>query len=379
MHPHRRVVRTIHHDVNEKPFLVIWEVTRACQLVCKHCRAEAQHRPDPRELGFDEGRALLDQLASYDHPRPMLVLTGGDCFERPDLVDLVRYGTEQGLHISISPSVTPLFTREKLTALRAAGGKAMSVSLDGARPATHDNFRGFPGTFERTVEATKMIREEGFRLQINTTLTRANIGEAPQMLANAIEMGAFMWYIFLLVPTGRGAQLEALSADEREDVLHWLHDVSDRIAIKTTEAPQYRRIALQRQRGQCPVSARGALYFQLRAATALLLGDRPVNPRVPRPPLAINSGSGFAFISHIGDVYPSGFLPIKVGNIREQPFATIYRESPVMRELRQPEGFGGNCGICEFKTICGGSRSTAYALSGDYRAADPSCAYHPAS
>lgn len=383
---HQPIVRTIKHDITKKPFMVIWEVTRACQLVCKHCRAEAQHHPSRLQLSHEEGINLLDQLASYDKPRPMVVFTGGDCFEREDLVELVRYGTERGLHVSISPSVTPLFTKERLIALREAGGKAMSVSLDGASAETHDAFRGFAGTFEKTVEATRIINEVGFRLQINTTLTKGNIHEAPQMLKNAIDLNAFMWYTFMLVPTGRGAHLQMLTPAEREDVMHWQHDVSDRIAIKTTEAPQYRRIAIQRadaaDAGVAPKelanpSQRGELYHWLCAETVRIMGDHAPNPRPPRPPMAINSGSGFAFVDHEGYVYPSGFLPIKVGNIRQRSFDQLYRETKVMQDLRTPSRFGGKCGVCGFNAICGGSRSTAYAMTGDYLAADPNCVYIP--
>ncbi|OKL54627.1 radical SAM/SPASM domain-containing protein [Bowdeniella nasicola] len=379
-------VRHVHKDLNESPFIVIWEVTRACQLVCKHCRAEAQKTAAPGQLTTEQGKDLLRQLAAYDKPRPLVVFTGGDCFEREDLVELTEYGCLLGLAVSISPSVTPLFTRERLEALKAAGARAMSVSLDGARAETHDAFRGFAGTFDKTLEAAALIKDVGFRLQINTTFTKKTIREAPQMLKNAIEMGAFMWYLFLLVPTGRGAQLEALDPDEREDVMHWLHDVSDRIAIKTTEAPQYRRVALQREaaaeRGVphdelAEPAKRGELYHWLTAETTKLLGEHAPKPRPPRPPLAINSGSGFAFVSHLGDVYPSGFLPIKVGNVKERPFAELYRDTEVMQELRTPSLFGGTCGVCEFNHVCGGSRSTAYALTGDHLAEDPTCAYTP--
>ncbi|MDO5701152.1 MAG: TIGR04053 family radical SAM/SPASM domain-containing protein [Bowdeniella nasicola] len=383
---HHPVVRQVRHDLTQKPFIVIWEVTRACQLVCQHCRAEAHKTAAPGELTTEEGKDLLRQLAAYDRPRPLVVFTGGDCFEREDLVELTEYGCSLGLAISISPSVTPLFTRERLQALRDAGARAMSVSLDGASAATHDAFRGFAGTFDKTVEATRLINDVGFRLQINTTLTKSNIAEAPQMLKNALDMGAFMWYVFMLVPTGRGAQLDALGPTEREDVLQWLHDVSDRIAIKTTEAPQYRRIALQREEASAAgvpadelarPAERGDLYRQLSTETTRLLGPHAPKPRVPRPPLAINSGSGFAFVSHVGDVYPSGFLPVVVGSLKERPFAELYRDTTPMIELRTPELFGGKCGVCDFNHVCGGSRSTAYALTGDYLADDPTCAYVP--
>ena len=232
-------VRTVRHDINTKPFIVIWEVTRACGLVCKHCRADAQHEPHPDQLSTEEGKRLLDALSSYERPLPLVVFTGGDPFERDDLEELVAYGTERGLNVSLSPSVTPKLTPERVQSLREAGGKAMSMSLDGATAATHDAFRGFSGTFDKTVEMAPVINKAGYRLQINSTLTRDNIGEAPALLKKVIGMGAKMWYVFFLVPTGRGTALNCLSPDEREDVLNWLVDVSDRIAIKTTEAPQY--------------------------------------------------------------------------------------------------------------------------------------------
>lgn len=377
---HAPVVRTVHHDIATKPFIVIWEVTRACGLVCKHCRADAQHEPHPRQLSTQQGFRLLDALADYPAPRPLVVLTGGDPFEREDLEELVRYGTERGLSVSLSPSVTPKLTRPRLEALREAGGKAMSMSLDGATAATHDAFRGFPGTFDATVAMAPVVLDIGFRLQINSTLTRDNIREAPALLKQVMEMGAKMWYVFFLVPTGRGAALQCLTPEEREDVLHWLSDVSDRIAIKTTEAPQYRRVVLQNQRarkGEIPEFVGGALYEFLTEETTRLLGAHAAQPRRPRPPMAVNSGSGFAFIDHIGDVYPSGFLPLHCGNIAERPFSEIYTDSPVFRQLRDPDSWHGKCGVCEFHSLCGGSRSTAYALTGDVRESDPTCSYIP--
>lgn len=374
------VVRTIRHDLNAKPFIVIWEVTRACALVCKHCRADAQHQANPEQLTTEQGKRLLDQLASYDAPRPLVVFTGGDPFERPDLAELCRYGTDHGLSVSLSPSVTPKLTRERLAELRDAGGKAMSVSLDGATAATHDAFRGFAGTFDKTVEAASWINDAGFRLQVNSTLTKGNIHEAPALLKTVLEMGAKMWYVFFLVPTGRGAALQSLSPEEREDVLHWLHDISDRIAIKTTEAPQYRRVAIQRdqakQAGE-PLPQRGELHAWLTAETTRLLGEHPAVPRRPRAPMAVNSGSGFAFIDHVGDVYPSGFLPIHCGNVKQTPFPDIYHDAPIMQALRQPQHFSGKCGVCEFNAVCGGSRSSAYAITGDPLAADPTCVHIP--
>lgn len=384
-HPHHApAVRTIRHDINTKPFIVIWETTRACQLVCKHCRADAQHRAHPEQLTTEQGKALLDDLAAYEAPRPLVVFTGGDAFEREDLAELCRYGTEKGLSISLSPSITPLVTPERLHEMREAGGKAISLSLDGATAETHDSFRGFPGTFEASLEAAQWMRAEGFRLQVNSVFTRKTIREAPLMLKTVLGMGAFMWYTFMLVPTGRGANLDALSPEEREDVLNWLHDVSDRIAIKTTEAPQYRRIAIQREQAReqgipipDQVAHRGELYDYLTAETTRLLGAAPEKPRRPRAPMAVNSGSGFAFIDHLGDVYPNGFLPKHCGSVKDQPFHEIYITSPVFQALRKPDEFKGKCGVCEFNKLCGGSRSTAYAMTGDYLASDPTCLYVP--
>lgn len=383
MHPHGHpVVREIRHDLNDKPFIVIWEVTRACALVCRHCRADAQTRAHPDQLTFEQGCALMDDLASYEGSKPLLILTGGDCFERTDLTELVRYGSSRGLSVSVSPSVTPLLTRERVRELHEAGGKAMSVSLDGAQAATHDVFRGFSGTFDATVAAAKFIREEGFRLQVNTTFTADNIHEAPRMLEQVMSMGAFMWYTFFLVPTGRGAHLRSLSPEDKEDVLHWLHDNSDRIAIKTTEAPQYRRVALQRdaaRREGRALPERGELWHRLTAETIARLGEHPVAPRPPRPPMAVNAGSGFAFVDHIGDVYPSGFLPQHCGNVKSVPLSTIYRTSEIMQALRRPQEFEGKCGVCEFNTVCGGSRSHAYAVSKNMLASDPTCVHIPAA
>ncbi|MGV1008634.1 MAG: TIGR04053 family radical SAM/SPASM domain-containing protein [Dermatophilaceae bacterium] len=378
-HPHP-VVRTLRHDAGERPFIVIWEVTRACGLVCRHCRAEAQRTAHPDQLTTGQGLALLDDLAAFGPPRPIVVLTGGDPFERGDLAELVAHGTEAGLSMSISPSVTPRLTAERLAELRSAGARACSVSLDGARPSTHDAFRGFTGTFDATLRAAAAIRETGLRLQVNTTITRGNVAELPRILSTVMGMSAAMWYVFFLVPTGRGSALEALTPADKEDVLHWLHDNSTRIAIKTTEAPQYRRVALQRSRARQlrqPLPPTGELHARLTAATFALLGPSPLAPRKPRAPMAVNAGSGFAFVDHLGDVYPSGFLPLRCGNVTEDGFREIYRTAPLLVSLRHPEGFGGKCGVCEFHSVCGGSRSYAYAVTGDPLAADPSCGYLP--
>ena len=375
----KRAVRLMHHAASQRPFIVIWEVTRACQLVCTHCRADAIRTRNPLELTTDEGRRLLDDLASFGSPRPLVVLTGGDPFERPDLPELVAHGTRIGLSMALSPSVTDRLTRSVLVELRDAGAKAVSLSLDGATAQSHDSFRGVPGVFDATLDAARTVSDVGFRLQINTTVTRGNVLELPRMLASVVDLGADLWSVFFLVPTGRGTQLEPLTAAEEEEVLHWLHDVSTLVAIKTTEAPHYRRIAIQRAgvKELDDVFPVGPLRSALRADTAeRLTGREP--PRRPRPPIDVNSGRGFAFVDHVGVVYPSGFLPTAVGSVRDQSFPEIYRGSELLQELRNPDAFGGRCGRCEFRAVCGGSRSHAFATTGDPLAEDPSCLYQPA-
>jgi len=373
-------VRTLHTDVSARPFMVIWEVTRACQLACRHCRADAQHHRDPRELTTAQGKALLDDLASFGAPRPMVILTGGDPFEREDLAELVAHGDAAGLHMSISPSVTPRLTRAALAEMRAAGAHAVSLSLDAADASVHDAIRGIPGVFDATLAAARTAREVGLRLQVNTTVTKATVPQLPGVLALVADLDVALWSVFFLVPTGRGEQLVAVTPDEAEEVMHWLHDVSHVVPVKTTDAPQFRRIALQRAEVADVDTAfpAGPLRTELRAATERLLGDRARGEHRARPPLAVNAGRGFAFVSHVGEVYPSGFLPLPVGSLHDLPFTDIYCDAPLLRVLRDPDRLGGKCGRCDYRTVCGGSRSHAYAVTGDPLAEDPTCAYLPA-
>lgn len=348
----RSPVRTLHLDVHDRPFIVIWELTRACELVCQHCRADAQHHRHPLELTTDEGRRLIDDLADYGSPRPVLVLTGGDPFERADLMDLVAHASHRALSVALAPSVTPRLTASAIRAARAAGASAMSLSIDGATAASHDGFRGVAGVFDRTLAAAADVRDAGLRLQINTTVTRANRAELPDVLRTVVELGAGLWSVFFLVPTGRGQHVAALPADEVEEVLLWLHEMSSVVPIKTTEAPHFRRIVLQ----------------QAASGTS----ERP-----RRPPLDVNAGRGFVFVDHLGNVSPSGFLPLTVGSVRSRPLSEIYRTAPLLRALRDPSHLTGRCGRCSFASVCGGSRSRAFALTGDPFAEDPACAYDP--
>lgn len=381
----RTPVRRLRQDLDTRPFLVIWEVTRACDLVCVHCRAEAIPDRDPLELTTAEGRHLLDRLAAYGPPYPLVVLTGGDPFARDDLAELVAHASARGLSVALAPSVTPRMTRRALDELREAGAKAVSLSLDGATAATHDGFRGVDGVFDATLEAARWVREAGFRLQINTTVTRATVDDLPGILRHVGDLDAFLWSVFLLVGTGRGRELQALGPGGTEDVLHALYDASSYVRIKTTEAPMYRRVVMQRNttgaRSPGEVAelfGLGDRYRRLRSGFDGWVEERQMPERTSRPPLDVNAGRGFAFVSHTGTVTPSGFLPLPAGSVRDRPFREIYADAPLMRRLRRPETFGGRCGRCEFREVCGGSRSRAYAASGDAFAEDPACPYEPA-
>ncbi|MFC5720845.1 TIGR04053 family radical SAM/SPASM domain-containing protein [Streptomyces gamaensis] len=379
-----RPVRGWRQDVADRPFIVIWESTRACPLACRHCRAEAVPDRDPRELDTAAARELLDQVAAFGRPAPLFVITGGDPFQRPDLLELIRYGRLRGVPVAVAPSGTPTLTPQNLRAVRDAGAIGLSLSLDGSTAALHDSFRGVRGVYRWTLDAWDAARTLGMKVQINTTVTRRNLHDLPDLVALVRERGAMLWSAFFLVPTGRGRQLDPLTPAEAEDVLNFVHDVGLAVPAKTTEAHHFRRVALQRAilgaKGQDPVRVLGLgpLYERLRARSRALALDVPAR-RARRPPLDVNAGRGFAFVSHTGSVHPSGFLPLGAGSVRERPLTEIYRDSALFTGLREPDRLRGRCGHCEFRTVCGGSRSRAYCVSGDPYAQEPLCAYRPGS
>lgn len=377
-------LRHQHSDANERPFLVIWESTQACPLACQHCRASARPDRNPGELSTDEADELMRQVASFGSPPPLFIITGGDPFQRPDLIELVRRGTAHGLPVAVSPSGTPTLTRESLGQLHDAGARAISLSIDGSTAAIHDAFRRVDGVFDLTVNGWNAAREIGLRVQINSTIGRHNLHDLPNIAALVRDHGAMTWSGFLLVPTGRGTGLGGLTPAEVEDVLNWLYDVGAALPTKTTEAHHFRRVVLQRQiladRGVDPVRALGLgdLYRELGETTAdlgLLAGEA----RTRRPPMDINAGRGFVFVSHLGTVHPSGFLPVGAGNVRDTPLPEIYRTSELFTGLRDTSRLGGRCGACEFVKVCGGSRSRAFGLTGDPFAEEPWCGYVPGS
>ncbi|MGW7296467.1 TIGR04053 family radical SAM/SPASM domain-containing protein [Streptomyces sp. NPDC054829] len=379
-----QAVRRQRHDAGERPFIVIWESTRACPLACLHCRAEAVPDRDPRELDTDAAKELLRQVGEFGHPAPLFVITGGDPFQRPDLNELIAHGREIGVRVAVSPSGTPTLTPARLKAVHEAGAVGLSLSLDGSTADIHDTFRGVPGVFRWTLDAWDAARALGMKVQINTTVTRHNLHDLPDIVRLVAEHGAMLWSAFFLVPTGRGRALGALTAQEVEDVLNFVYDIGLTVPAKTTEAHHFRRVALQRQvlaatgDDHAAVLKLGPLYRELSEAVAAL-GLDPGARRVRRPPLDVNAGRGFVFVSHTGTVHPSGFLPLGAGNVRETPLTRIYRTSELFTGMRDADRLGGRCGACEFRQVCGGSRSRAYGVTGDPYAEEPWCSYVPGS
>lgn len=347
-------------DFTRQPFVLAWELTRACNLACVHCRAEAQLRRDPRELTTDEAMRVIDDIAGFDVP-PILILTGGDPMRRPDLLDLIAHATGRGIRCTLTPAGTPLASRARLEAARDAGLRRVAVSLDGSTPELHDAFRRVPGSFGWTLDIVRTARALGLPVQVHTTLSRRTLADLPAVADLVDELGAVVWAVFCLVPTGRAGASDEIDADAYEAVFAWLarRSESARWALKLTEGYHYRRVLAQR--GEGPLQGLGFTG-----------GDG-----IGRAPNAVNAGNGFCFVSHVGEVCPSGFLPIVAGNVRERSVVDIYRNHAIFRELRDPDLLRGKCGRCAFKRLCGGSRSRAFAHTGDYLAADPACAYVP--
>ena len=337
--------------------MVFWETTQACDLVCKHCRADARPARDPGELTFAEGVRLLDDVRAMGCP--LVVLTGGDPAKRPDLVDLVRHGSSIGLRVALTPSATPLVTPALVQRLAEAGLARLAVSFDGADAATHDDFRGVAGSFVRTREILWAARTFGLTTQVNTTVTEANVGQLERIADLFEALGIALWGVFFVVPTGRGGTLRMLDPDAVERVLERLATIARTAPfdVKTTAAPHFRRVLLQHQ-----VKRRE------------IVG---IDDGIGRAPRGVNDGQGIVFVSHRGEVFPSGFLPLSCGSVRDEGLAAIYRHHPTFRALRDPERLGGKCGVCEFRYVCGGSRARAYAVTGDLFAEEPACAYVP--
>ncbi|MEO5963820.1 MAG: TIGR04053 family radical SAM/SPASM domain-containing protein [Candidatus Limnocylindrales bacterium] len=342
------------------PMLVYWETTLACGLACRHCRATAQADRNPLELTTAEGYALLDEITNFGRPYPHVVFTGGDPLNRPDLHELVRAATERGIGASLAPAATPLLTKEIMDSLRDAGVQNISLSIDGSDAERHDGFRMVPGTFDKTLQAAKWARAAGLPIQVNTLVTDETLEDLPAVYELLKGMDIMRWSLFMLITTGRGSGLREITPGQSEKLNGWLFGLSAQapFQVKTTEATHYRRLAIRE------MQAAGMDEDAIRA-TSVGRG------------FGIRDGNGIVFINHDGTVNPSGFLPIPLGNVRGASIVDLYRDHPVMRDLRNPEGFKGRCGSCEYTRVCGGSRARAYAWTGDPLEADPLCPFVP--
>lgn len=359
-------------NFSERPFLAIWETTRACDLACVHCRASAEPAPAPDELNREEALRLVEQVA--DAGAPILIFSGGDCLKRTDLLDLIHHAKSRRLRVGAIPAITPALTVEKLRAMKDAGLDQVAFSLDSADPAEHDAFRKVSGVFKRTLEAVQLANQIGLRTQINSLVNVHNQDSFDNLITLVRGLGIVFWEIFFLVPMGRGQELPLMTGDKFEEVFSKIYALSKDVhfMVKVTEAPHYRRFCYEKlkEEGTVPsvISQHQMPDVPLRQEARETIG---------RAPSGVNSGKGFLFISHRGDVMPSGFLPLAAGNIKESSVREIYRNASVFRELRDTSLLKGRCGICEYKEICGGSRARAYALSGDYFEEDPCCIYQP--
>jgi len=343
-------------DFATAPMIVIWEATRSCDLACKHCRAEAQSEPVPGELTDHEARAMIDRVHSA-FGTPLFVITGGDPLKRQGLAGLITHAAALGMEVGLTPSATPLLTPEAVDRLQAAGLRRLAISIDGADAATHDDFRGVPGTFHRSIGILEHARKRGLEIQINSSIGTHNRHQLHDLAALARFLGVSLWSVFVMVPTGRAAGADMVpTAVEHErtyrDLAAIALDPANNIVIKTTAGQPYYRVLEQERlrRGIPPAVRRG---------------------------LGVNDGNGFLFVDHEGVICPSGFLPLPCGNVRTDDLATVYRTHPTFTSLREPERFAGKCGRCPFQRICGGSRSRTYAMTGDACGSDPTCVYTP--
>ena len=359
-------------DLDRRPMLVFWETTRACLLACRHCRASALPEPQPGQLSRREGHELVRSLTAFGRPSSVLVLTGGDVLMREDTLELAEYAATLKIPVALAPSVTPRLTPDAARRMRAVGVRAVSISLDGATASTHEHVRGIDGHFERTVSAIRMLREEGFVVQVNTVAMRDNVEELPEVAALIDGLGVNVWEVFLLVRTGRGERMEELTPEENLDLCHFLYDASRYgFIVRTVEAPFFRRVVASRNGGDPPDDV-GRLYRLLSRSRQKLLGRPRRTPRAQTK--GTRDGKGIVFVGHDGEVYPAGFLPLSVGNVRRDGLARIYRESTLLRDIRAGR-FTGRCGTCGYTDLCGGSRARAFAATGDPLADDPACPF----
>ena len=362
-HPHGiGAVRPENFAWSRAPMIVYWELTNACGLACRHCRATAMPDPAPGELTTAQALSLLDDIATFGDPLPHIVFTGGDPLRRHDLKLLMTEAADRGIGVSLAPAVTPLLTRERLAEAKADGVQAISLSLDGSTAAFHDGVRGVPGTFDATLTALDWAAELEIPVQVNTLVTSVTAADLPAVYDLLSTRTLLRWSLFFLISIGRGTELTELTPGEAEKLMSWLNSLGRTapFQVRTTEATHYRRIAAQ-------------------AAGRRGLDDAAIEASPIARGFGIRDGNGIVFVSNTGDVTPSGFLPVAVGNVKDSSLVELYRHHPTMTALREPELFKGRCGRCEFNRWCGGSRARAYAWTGDMLESDPLCPYTPGS
>jgi radical SAM protein len=360
-------------DLGSRPLLVFWEATRACRLSCRHCRAEAIEQPLPGELSTAEALSFVESLTAFGRPAPVLVITGGDPLMRRDLGTVLERVRELELPRALAPSVTPLLTTERLQWLRELGVSTISISLDGAGAGVHEAMRGVPGHFAATLAALAAARAAGVTVQVNTIVSRDTVSELPGIAGIVSGSGASIWELFFLVKVGRGVDVRELPPPENEEVCHFLVDASCYgFVVRTVEAPFFRRVVeWRRVEPGLPLDP-GPLYLRLCEQLRARLGPPRFDPRAPTK--STRDGKGIAFVGHDGEIYPSGFLPLSLGNVRSDSLVDVYRRHPLLRSIRAAE-FSGRCGGCDYADLCGGSRARAFAASGDPLGEDPACAY----
>jgi radical SAM protein len=366
-------------DFNVSPFVTIWEMTRACDLACVHCRAAAQSRRSQFELTTEEGFKLIDDIARLG-PR-VFVITGGDPLKRDDLYETIAYAKNAGLEPSVTPSATPLLTPEAIARMKREGVTRLAISLDHYSRREHDEFRRVPGSFDLTIRAIEAARDNDIPVQINSTVSKKTAADMPKLAGLLAQYpNVVMWSVFFLVPTGRAKTADMIEAEEVEQLFGKLYEISKRVPfnVRTTEAMHYRRYVMQRMTDtNALIDPKTGL---IDASTLFMgrLGVQHQNGAITRAPKGVNEAKGFVFISHIGDVFPSGFLPLKAGNVKKESLVDLYRNSDLFRRLRDSSNLKGKCGVCEFRELCGGSRSRAWSVTGDVFASDPICTYQPA-
>jgi radical SAM protein with 4Fe4S-binding SPASM domain len=368
--------------------LVFWETTKACNLSCRLCRAVPQKELGPLELTTRRALDLIDDIARV--ARPVMVLSGGEPLFRPDLFDIAEYGVESGFRMALATNGT-LVSECVAAKIADAGFSRVAISLDGARAETHDRFRGLEGSHRLALRGLRNLRDNGVSVQINSTIARHNVAELPDLLDLALEIGADALHLFMLVPVGCGLEIapaEMLPADEYERVLHWFDERSKAcpIDLKATCAPHYYRIRalrLAEERGHGDMTssfiapgtkAKAAPAFTTHGHAAGGQGHGQALSAMTRGCLA---GTSVCFISNEGRVYPCGYLPVSAGDTRVQRFGDIWNDSPVFRQLRDPEALEGKCHDCRYQARCGGCRARAYAATGSFLAEEPFCSYQP--